>query len=65
MDGCWIRPLFPIALATDVVEVRLDLREAFEFPIDLLVLAEVVRTLRNAGYAFVRLGEAAEQMFPT
>ena len=33
MDGCWIRPPFPIALATDVVEVPLDLREAFEFPI--------------------------------
>ena len=31
MDGCWVRPPFPIALATDVVEVRLDLREAFEF----------------------------------
>jgi hypothetical protein len=29
----WFRPLRPIALATDVVEVRLDLREAFEFPI--------------------------------
>jgi len=32
MDGCWFRPLCAIALATDVVEVRLDLREAFEFP---------------------------------
>jgi hypothetical protein len=33
MDGCWFRPPRAIALATDVVKVRLDLPEAFEFPI--------------------------------
>jgi hypothetical protein len=36
-------------------------------PLDrkLLVLAEVVRTLRGAGYAFVRLDEAAVRIFPS
>jgi len=33
MDGCWFRRLCATELATDVVEVRLDLRVAFEFSI--------------------------------